>query len=74
MIYYEDCMPDISVKFGKCVRAIRVKKKISQGGLARILGVHPTYISSKVLGHKNVYIFSKKIPLEEYVKFRAQLT
>ena len=31
-------------------------------------------IRKEILGHKNVYIFSKKIPLEEYIKFRTKLT
>ena len=38
-------MSDISGKFAKKVKEIRLRKKMSQGDLAKILGVHPTYIS-----------------------------
>lgn len=44
---------DISAKFGKKVKAIRLKKGMSQGGLAKILSVHPTYISSVERGVRN---------------------
>lgn len=47
-------MPDISEKFGKKVREIRLKKQMSQGGLAKILGVHPTYISGIERGVRNM--------------------
>lgn len=45
---------DISVKFGKRVKELRLKKKMSQGGLAKILGVHPTYISGIERGVRNM--------------------
>lgn len=32
-------------EFGKRIREIRLKKNLSQGDVARILGVHRTYIS-----------------------------
>ncbi len=47
-------MADISVKFGKRVKEIRLQKKLSQGGLAKILGLHPTYISGIERGVRNM--------------------
>lgn len=47
-------MTDIAIKFGKKVREIRLKKKMSQGDLAKILGVHPTYISGIERGVRNM--------------------
>lgn len=47
-------MSDISNKFAKRVREIRLKKKMSQGDLAKILGVHPTYISGIERGVRNM--------------------
>lgn len=47
-------MPDISEKFGKKVREIRLKKNMSQGDLAKILDVHPTYISGIERGVRNM--------------------
>ncbi|MBI2610131.1 helix-turn-helix transcriptional regulator [Candidatus Giovannonibacteria bacterium] len=45
---------DISVKFGKKVKELRLQKKMSQGDLAKILGVHPTYISGIERGVRNM--------------------
>ena len=45
---------DISVKFGKKVRELRLQKEMSQGDLAKILGVHPTYISGIERGVRNM--------------------
>ncbi|MBI4155652.1 MAG: helix-turn-helix transcriptional regulator [Candidatus Zambryskibacteria bacterium] len=47
-------MSDISAKFGNCVKEIRLRKKLSQGDLAKILGVHPTYISGIERGVRNM--------------------
>ena len=47
-------MSDISVTFGKNVKKIRLEKKMSQGDLAKILGVHPTYISGIERGVRNM--------------------
>lgn len=47
-------MTDISIKLGKKVKQIRLKKHLSQGGLAKILGVHPTYISGIERGLRNM--------------------
>lgn len=47
-------MADISIKFGKRVKQIRLQKQLSQGGLAKILGLHPTYISGIERGVRNM--------------------
>ena len=47
-------MSDISNKFAKKVKEIRLKKKMSQGDLAKVLGVHPTYISGIERGVRNM--------------------
>ncbi len=49
-------MTDISARFGKKVKEVRLKKKLSQGDLAKILGVHPAYISSVERGVRNISI------------------
>jgi len=40
-------------KFGRKVREIRLEKKMSQGNVAKILGVHRTYISGIERGMRN---------------------
>jgi transcriptional regulator with XRE-family HTH domain len=40
-------------EFGKKVREIRLKKKMSQADVAKIFGVHPTYISGIERGLRN---------------------
>ena len=45
---------DISTKFGKRVRAIRVKKQMSQGDVAKKLGVSVNYISQIERGIENL--------------------
>ena len=40
-------------KFGIRIRKIRLKKEMSQGDVAKILGVHRTYISSMERGLRN---------------------
>lgn len=47
-------MSDISNKFAKRVKEIRLRKKMSQGDLAKVLGVHPTYISGIERGVRNM--------------------
>ncbi len=47
-------MADITVKFGKRVKEIRLRKNLSQGKLAKILDVHPTYISGIERGLRNL--------------------
>jgi transcriptional regulator with XRE-family HTH domain len=50
---------DISAKFGKRVREIRLKKKMSQGDVAKVLGVSISYISQIERGLENLSL--KKI-------------
>ena len=45
---------DITIKFGKRVRKIRLGKDMSQGDVAKIMHVHPTYISQIERGVENV--------------------
>ena len=45
---------DISIKFGKRVKAIRLKKRMSQGDIARMLGVSVSYISQIERGIENL--------------------
>ena len=45
---------DISAKVRKRIRVIRLNKKMSQGKIARILDVHPSYISQIERGVRNV--------------------
>ena len=40
-------------QFGKKLRGVRLKKKLSQGDVSRILGVHRTYISGLERGARN---------------------
>ena len=41
------------IKFGKKLKKVRLKKDLSQGDVARILGVHRTYISGLERGVRN---------------------
>lgn len=41
------------IKFGQKLREIRLKKKMSQGDVARILDVHRSYISGLERGVRN---------------------
>ena len=41
------------IKFGKNLKKERLKKSLSQGDVARILGVHRTYISGLERGARN---------------------
>jgi transcriptional regulator with XRE-family HTH domain len=41
------------IQFGKKLREIRLKKKLSQGDVAKILGVHRSYISGLERGMRN---------------------
>ncbi|OGG75260.1 transcriptional regulator [Candidatus Kaiserbacteria bacterium RIFCSPLOWO2_01_FULL_54_22] len=45
---------NISVKFGKRLRTIRLKKGMSQGDVAKRLEVHRTYISKIERGIQNL--------------------
>lgn len=66
---------DISVKFGKKVKELRLQKKMSQGDLAKILSVHPTYISGiergvRNMALKNIEKLAKAlgVPIEDLIK------
>ena len=68
-------MSDISNKFAKKVKEIRLRKKMSQGDLAKILGVHPTYISGiergvRNMALKNIERLAKAlgVPIEDLIK------
>lgn len=41
------------LQFGKKLRDVRLKKKLSQGNIAIILGVHRSYISGLERGRRN---------------------
>mgnify|MGYP001589032315 CR=1 FL=1 len=41
------------LKFGKKLREIRLSKKMSQGDVAKVLGVHRSYISGLERGIRN---------------------
>jgi len=45
---------EIATKFGKRVKTLRLDKKMSQGDVAKKLGVHPTYISKIERGEQNM--------------------
>jgi len=47
-------------KFGKALREIRLKKKMSQGDVAKKLGVHRSYISGLERGKRNPSLLTIK--------------
>jgi len=47
-------------KFGKALREIRLKKKMSQGDIAGKLGVHRSYISGLERGKRNPSLLTIK--------------
>ncbi len=47
-------------KFGKALREIRLKKKMSQGDIAEKLGVHRSYISGLERGKRNPSLLTIK--------------
>lgn len=49
-------MSDIKVRFGKKLRAVRLRQDISQETLAELAGLHRTYISSVERGRRNISI------------------
>jgi len=44
---------DISTRVRKRIKDIRLEKKLSQGDIAKILGIHSTYISQIERGVRN---------------------
>ena len=66
---------DISKKFGLKTKTIRIDKHLSQGGLAKKLGVDPSYISQIERGISNmslkkIELLSKAlgVPIEDLIK------
>jgi transcriptional regulator with XRE-family HTH domain len=47
---------DITKRLGKRVKTLRLQKDMSQGDLAKKLGVHSTYISKIERGEQNMSI------------------
>ncbi len=47
-------MPDIHHIFAKRVKETRLRKHLSQGDLAKTLGVHPSYVSGIERGIRNM--------------------
>lgn len=48
------------IQFGKKLREVRLKKKLSQGDVARALGVHRSYISGLERGRRNPSLLTVK--------------
>ncbi|MBI4239770.1 helix-turn-helix transcriptional regulator [Candidatus Uhrbacteria bacterium] len=68
-------MTNGAIQFGKKLREARLKKKLSQGDVARILGVHRTYISGLERGRRNPSLLTVQkiakalnIPVENLLK------
>jgi len=68
-------MANISVTFGKRVKEIRLQKNMSQADLAKVLGLHPTYISGiergvRNMALKNIEKLAKalNVPIQELIK------
>jgi transcriptional regulator with XRE-family HTH domain len=71
---------DISEKLGQQIRTLRLQKGLSQAKLAKLLGVHPTYISSVERGMRNLTVKSVEkiakainIPIEKFLKIKKFL-
>ena len=63
------------IQFGKKLRETRLKKNLSQGDVARILGVHRTYISGLERGRRNPSLLTVqkiaralRVPIEDLLK------
>ena len=66
---------DITAKFGKRVKKLRLNKSMSQGDLAKILDVHPNYISGIERGLENMSLKKMEelakalgVPIKELIK------
>jgi len=66
----------LSIRFGKAIRDLRIKKGYSQEKFADICGLHRTYIGSIERGEKNVtidtaYKLAKAfgLPLHQLLRF-----
>lgn len=63
------------IQFGKKLREARLKRKLSQGDVAKILGVHRTYISGLERGRRNPSLLTvqkiakaMRVPVEDLLK------
>lgn len=63
------------IQFGKKLRESRLRKKLSQGDVAKILGVHRTYISGLERGRRNPSLLTVQkiakalgVPVENLLK------
>ncbi len=52
-VWINPLMKNEVIQFGKKLREVRLKKNLSQGNIARILGVHRSYISGLERGRRN---------------------
>ena len=52
-VWINPLMKNEVIQFGKKLREVRLKKNLSQGDIARILGVHRSYISGLERGRRN---------------------
>ena len=52
-VWINSPMSNEIIKFGNKLREVRLKKNLSQGDVARILGVHRSYISGLERGRRN---------------------
>lgn len=52
-VWINSLMNNEVIKFGKKLREVRLQKNLSQGDIARILGVHRSYISGLERGRRN---------------------
>ncbi len=49
---------DVTVRFGRKLRAVRTEKGISQEELAQRSGLHRTYVSSVERGERNISLIN----------------
>ncbi len=52
-VWINSPMSNAIIKFGEKLKKVRLLKNLSQGDVARILGVHRTYISGLERGARN---------------------
>lgn len=52
-VWINSSMNNEIIKFGEKLKKVRLMKNLSQGDVARILGVHRTYISGLERGARN---------------------
>jgi len=47
-------LASIQIQFGKSVRRLRIRRKLSQEKLAELAGLHPTYLGRIERGRQNI--------------------